>query len=143
MVLSEGLIIYGLAVLLAFSASFLTFKAACAVQDATPDVHFHALQYIKLPPINLNGSSEQTIITITLEVAADKKDAAEKLLPQLTQAFTQDMAAGFSDTGLNELMQGKTADMSAVKQILMKSAEKIAGPGAIRDMMIDVQQGRT
>ncbi|TAL35910.1 MAG: hypothetical protein EPN97_06815 [Alphaproteobacteria bacterium] len=141
--MSGGIIIYGLAILLAFGASFLTFKAACAVKDSQPDQHVHARQYIKLPPITLSSSSEQAIITITLEVPTDNRDAAEKLQPRLTEAFTQELAAGFSGTGLNKLMQGRTADISAVRVLLMKSAEKIAGPGVIRDLLIDVQQGRT
>lgn len=141
--MSGGALIYGLAVLLAFGASFLTFRAACAVKDARPGSHVHALQYIKLPPIALKGSSEQAIILVTLEVHADRKDAAEKLLPQLVEAFTKELSAGFPGAGFNNLMRGKTVDMSAVTDRLMMAAEKITGPGVVEDILLDVQQGRT
>lgn len=141
--MSGGILIYGLAVLLAFGTSFLTFRAACAVKDAKPGIHFHALQYIELPPIELKGSSEQAVITVTLEVPVEKKDAAEKLRPQFMESFTKELAAGVSGVGMNKLMQGKSLDMPAVKSLLMKAAEKIAGPGVVEDMLLDVQQGRT
>ena len=141
--MSGGVLIYGLAVLLAFSASFLAFRAACAVKDVRSGSHVHALQYIKLPPIALKAASEQAIILITLEVHADRKDATEKLLPQLLETFTKEMAADFPGAGFNNLLQGKTADMSVIKERLMKAAEKIAGPGVVEDMLLDVQQGRT
>jgi hypothetical protein len=142
-ILSEGMLMYGLAVLLAFGTSFLAFRAACAVQDARPGLHFHAFQYIKMPPMELKTSSEQAIILVTLEVTAEKKDAMEKLLPQLLEAFTKELSADFPGAGFNNLMQGKTADLSALKERLMKTAEKIAGPGVVEDILLDVQQGRT
>lgn len=133
----------GLAVLLAVGTSFLTFRAACAVTDARPGMHVQARQYIKLPPIALKSSSEQLVITITLEVAADRKEAVEKLQPQLIEAFSKDLAASFSGAETNRLMQGKTLDMSAVRELLIRAAQRTCGHGAVRDILLDVQQGRT
>jgi hypothetical protein len=136
------MLMYGLAVLLAFGTSFLTFRAACAVKDEPPGAQVHALEYIRLAPIELRASSEQAIVLITLVIHADGKGISESLRLQLLEAFTKELSAEFPGTGFNKLMQGKTADISSIKECLMKAAEKIAGPGMVEDVLLDVQQGR-
>jgi hypothetical protein len=99
------------------------------------------LAYVSLPPLVINQSSEQTVVKVTLIVPRERRAEAEKLKPALADAFQEQLAQQARSSA--NMMQGRMLDLWHIKVSLLTAAEKNAPPGLIKDIRLDVTQGRT
>ncbi len=96
--------------------------------------------YVALPPMFIFQSSEQTVITITLVVPSEQRASAEALKQRLADALRDQIKLPGAG---GAMMQGKTLDLRHIKVSLLTAARALAPPGLIRDIQVNVEQGRT
>lgn len=135
----SGALSYAFLLMLSFAAAFA--PAASARADAPPAAtHQNGFAYIALKPLTITRAHVQTLVTVTLEVPEDHEGEVETLRTRLTDTFQSQLTSLSSD---EQVVQGAGVDAEHMKIFLMTAAIKVAGPGRVHDMHLDIQETRS
>lgn len=85
-----------------------------------------------VPLIRDREVRSQAEMIIRLEVPADKKEAVAANLPRLQAGFLEDMIVF-----LPSAVHGSIVDSVAARRKLQATADRVAGPGMIKDVVIE------
>ena len=86
-----------------------------------------------VPVIRDREVRSQAEMILRLQVPGDKKEAVATLLPRLQAGYLEDMIIYLSAS----LKEHETIDSEAVRRRLQTASDRIAGPGMIKDVVVE------